>query len=80
MALPDEIRAQRNLPRLPEPRERRRIRQAAGVSLARAARELGVSTAALYAWETGQYGPRPARIPAYAKLLTELAAATEETP
>lgn len=62
---------------LPEPAERRRIRQAAGLSLKRVGEALGVSESAIWHWENGTAGQGPAleNAAAYRKLLDELAAA-----
>jgi transcriptional regulator with XRE-family HTH domain len=65
--LVERIRARRQLP---VPRERRAIRERAGVSLREAAAALGVTHAAIWRWERGST-PRQ-HIAAYAQLLDEL--------
>jgi DNA-binding transcriptional regulator YiaG len=44
--------------RLPEPRERRLIRELAGVSRLELAGVVGVDAATLWRWETGRHRPR----------------------
>lgn len=63
----ERVRARRVLP---SAAERRRIREAAGVSQHEVARALGVSWTAVYRWEQGA---RPREVEAaYAELLAEL--------
>lgn len=57
---------------LPEPRERERIRVAAGVSARRAARALGVTAPAFLKWERGQSRPTSDRAARYRELLDAL--------
>lgn len=57
---------------LPRPAVRREIRDAAGVSQARLAGELGVHVLTVHRWETGTREPRGALRLAYARLLREL--------
>lgn len=40
----------------------RKAREAVGLSVAEVCRELGVSDAAVYMWETGKTMPKPARL------------------
>jgi DNA-binding transcriptional regulator YiaG len=63
----ERVRSRRELP---VPEERRRIREAAGVSLRDVALALGVSHTAVAAWEAGAM-PREHRS-SYARLLGEL--------
>ena len=72
-ALLERVRARRELP---VAAARRRIRQAAGVSLRELADALGVSHAAVRGWEAGAT-PREHRA-AYAGLLEALRAETRE--
>jgi len=61
--------------RLPMPAERRRIREAARVSvrqLAAAIPPAGVSPMAIVRWEAGSVPRNPAHMRAYARLLDEL--------
>ena len=70
--LPQRVRAAK----LPPPDERARIRREAGVSLRDLAGELGVSPMTVGRWETGQARPRLDQAAAYARLLADVAAAT----
>jgi DNA-binding transcriptional regulator YiaG len=63
----EQVRSRRALP---PPAERRRIREAAGVSLRDMAKAVGVSHTAITDWESGTM-PREHRA-AYARLLDEL--------
>jgi transcriptional regulator with XRE-family HTH domain len=63
----ERVRSRRQLP---APAERRRIREAAGVSLRDVAAAVGVSHTAVAGWEAGAT-PREQRT-AYAELLAEL--------
>ncbi|WP_149038516.1 DNA-binding transcriptional regulator, partial [Kitasatospora sp. MBT63] len=56
-------------PRLPEPAERARLREAAGVPQARLAQVLRTTTQTVKNWEAGRSEPRPPRLEAYARLL-----------
>jgi DNA-binding transcriptional regulator YiaG len=58
--------------RLPEPAERRAIRERLGLSRERVARELGVSQETVFQWEAGNATPRKANLPAYVELLERL--------
>lgn len=67
-ALVEEIRAAR----LPDPENRRRIRDRAGVSLREMARLLGVAPMTVLRWEHGQAKPRRANAASYRELLDVL--------
>ncbi|MET8299326.1 helix-turn-helix domain-containing protein, partial [Streptomyces sp. NPDC005180] len=54
---------------LPSPKERRRLREARGLSEERFAKALGVTKATIRSWETGRTTPRGRKREAYAKLL-----------
>jgi transcriptional regulator with XRE-family HTH domain len=54
---------------LPEPRVRRMIREAAGVSLQAVADHVGVTKQAVAFWETGGRGPSPEFLPSYIEAL-----------
>ncbi|MFE6285009.1 helix-turn-helix domain-containing protein [Streptomyces sp. NPDC057877] len=56
---------------LPPPQERRRLRDAAGLTQAQLAARVGVSRATVRAWETGRTTPHGRKREAYAKLLAE---------
>ncbi|MGY0466772.1 telomere-associated protein Tap (plasmid) [Kitasatospora sp. cg17-2] len=56
-------------PRLPEPAERARLREAAGVKQAELARALKSTVQSVKNWESGRSEPRPPRLEAYARLL-----------
>ncbi len=58
---------------LPEPAERRRLREVSGLSQDQVAGALGVRRETVTAWETGRTGPRPPKRAAYARLLEGLA-------
>jgi DNA-binding XRE family transcriptional regulator len=58
---------------LPPPAERRRLREAAGLSQAQVAAALGTRREAVGSWEAGQREPRPPQRAAYARLLEGLA-------
>lgn len=73
-ALAQRVRAAR----LPEPRERARIRTRAGVTLADFAQTLGVSQMTMSRWERGAAEPRLEQRVAYALLLREVAAAATD--
>ena len=76
-ALADYVRSRAELARraeLPAPAERRRIREAAGVSQQQVADELGVSATALSYWERGTWTPTLENAVAYRRILDELAA------
>ncbi len=59
---------------LPSPAERRRLREAAGLSQAQVATALGTRREAVGNWEGGRTEPRPPQRAAYARLLVGLAA------
>ncbi|MFF7199141.1 telomere-associated protein Tap [Streptomyces sp. NPDC088197] len=67
---------------LPPPAERRRLREAAGLSQTQIATALGTRREAVGNWEAGRTEPRPPQRAAYARLLEGLAAQfpTPETP
>ncbi len=56
-------------PGLPEPAERARLREAAGVTQARLAAKLSTSTQTIKNWESGRAEPRPPRRGPYIRLL-----------
>ncbi|WEH44009.1 helix-turn-helix transcriptional regulator [Streptomyces sp. AM 2-1-1] len=59
---------------LPDPAERRRLREAAGLSQAQIATALNARREAVGNWETGRTEPRPPKRAAYARLLERLTA------
>ncbi|MEU6120224.1 helix-turn-helix transcriptional regulator, partial [Streptomyces sp. NPDC047117] len=59
---------------LPDPAERRRLREAAGLSQAQIAKALETRREAVGNWEAGRSEPRPPKRAAYARLLERLAA------
>ncbi|WP_329454117.1 telomere-associated protein Tap [Streptomyces sp. NBC_01497] len=59
---------------LPAPAERKRLREAAGLSQAQIATALNARREAVGNWETGRTEPRPPKRAAYARLLDGLAA------
>ncbi|GAB7106476.1 helix-turn-helix transcriptional regulator [Streptomyces phaeofaciens JCM 4814] len=61
-------------PELPEPEERARLREAAGVTQARLAQVLRTTAQTVKNWENGRSEPRPPRRQAYLRLLTGWAA------
>jgi DNA-binding transcriptional regulator YiaG len=71
MTLIDEVCARR---RLPPPGKRKEIRERAGVSANRVARELGVHRGTVGRWESGDQEPRGVIVERYAQLLAELSA------
>jgi transcriptional regulator with XRE-family HTH domain len=66
----------RTTPRLPAPRDRRRIREAAHISQRDVAAALGVSVMAINRWERGLTRPRRTHAAAYLSLLEQLEDAT----
>ncbi|MFF7081319.1 telomere-associated protein Tap [Streptomyces lavendulae] len=70
-ALLEEAAAQDGLP---GPDERKRLREAAGLSQDQIARALSVRRETVTSWETGRTAPRPPKRAAYARLLEGLAA------
>jgi transcriptional regulator with XRE-family HTH domain len=65
----ERVRMRRSLP---EPRVRRAIRLAAGVSQADVAEALGVAQRTVARWELGQANPRGASLVSYVELLDAL--------
>ncbi|MBM7173721.1 helix-turn-helix transcriptional regulator, partial [Streptomyces sp. G44] len=59
---------------LPAPAERKRLREAAGLSQAQVAQALDARREAVGNWESGRTEPRPPKRAAYARLLEGLAA------
>ena len=70
-ALLEEAAAQDGLP---HPDERKRLREAAGLSQEQIAKALSVRRETITSWETGRTAPRPPKRAAYARLLEGLAA------
>ncbi|MFF5707400.1 telomere-associated protein Tap [Streptomyces sp. NPDC012794] len=70
-ALLEEAAAQDGLP---HPDERKRLREAAGLSQDQIAKALSVRRETVTSWETGRTSPRPPKRAAYARLLEGLAA------
>jgi DNA-binding XRE family transcriptional regulator len=68
-ALLADTRSRRRLPRADE---RRRVREAAGVSQRQLARALGVSWTAIQRWETGSRPRRPEHVIEYRRALDGL--------
>lgn len=64
--------------KLPPPAERARIRAEAHASLRDFSDELGVTPMTVARWEAGTVHPRLDQAAAYARLLTDVAAATAE--
>lgn len=64
--------------KLPPPAERKRIRQAAGLSLQRMADALCVSPVAVFNWENDKDGPSLENAARYRALLDQLAEAVAE--
>ncbi|WP_225850202.1 helix-turn-helix transcriptional regulator [Streptomyces sp. HPF1205] len=65
---------------LPPPAERRRLREAAGLSQTQIATALGTRREAVGNWEAGRTEPRPPQRAAYARLLEGLAARFPAAP
>lgn len=59
---------------LPDPAERKRLREAGGLSQDQVARALSVRRETVTGWESGRTDPRPPKRAAYARLLDGLAA------
>ncbi|RSS33195.1 helix-turn-helix transcriptional regulator, partial [Streptomyces sp. WAC05858] len=59
---------------LPAPAERKRLREAAGLSQAGIVKALDIRWAAVGDWESGKTEPRQPKRAAYARLLKDLAA------
>ncbi|THA54628.1 helix-turn-helix transcriptional regulator [Streptomyces sp. A1136] len=70
-ALLEEAAAQDGLP---HPDERKRLREAAGLSQDQIAKALSVRRETVTSWETGRTAPRPPKRAAYARLLEGLSA------
>ncbi|MYT26152.1 helix-turn-helix domain-containing protein, partial [Streptomyces sp. SID7760] len=64
-------------PRLPSPKERRRLREAAGLSYEAVATAVGVRANTVRSWESARTSPRGRKREAYAALLRSLAAEAE---
>ncbi|MFJ4780362.1 helix-turn-helix domain-containing protein [Streptomyces sp. NPDC088762] len=58
---------------LPSPKERRRLRDSAGLSYEEVAAAVGVTASTVRSWETGRTAPRGRKREAYARFLTSLA-------
>ncbi|MFJ3883305.1 telomere-associated protein Tap [Streptomyces sp. NPDC090077] len=76
-ALLEEAAAQDGLP---HPDERKRLREAAGLSQDQIAKALSVRRETVTSWETGRTAPRPPKRAAYARLLEGLAALHPPAP
>lgn len=71
--LAERLRADRvEAVRLPSPRRRRAVREAAGASLRACAEAIGVDPMTLLRWERGTTVPRPDHAVAYRRLLDAL--------
>jgi transcriptional regulator with XRE-family HTH domain len=57
---------------LPSPEERRRLREAAGLSLEDLGRAVGVSYSTVFNWERGEHFPRRRHLEAYLEALALL--------
>ena len=66
--------------RLPQPAERRAIRERLGLSREPVARELGVTQQTLVQWESGNAEPRAVNLAAYVELLDRLRALASTEP
>lgn len=73
----DDLAAWIEEARLPVPRERRRLRTEAKMSLRDAARFLGTNPTTVSRWESGRVVPRRAAAIRYRKLLDSLAEAVQ---
>ena len=77
----DELLARaRSASRLPAPRQRRGIRDSAGVTQRELAAVLGVSVMTLNRWERGLVRPRGSNAARYAELLDQLDRAARRPP
>ncbi|MFJ3907217.1 helix-turn-helix domain-containing protein [Streptomyces vinaceus] len=65
-------------PRLPSPKERRRLREAAGLSYEAVATAVGVRANTVRSWESARTNPRGRKREAYAAFLRSLASAPAE--
>ncbi|MFE5709611.1 telomere-associated protein Tap [Streptomyces sp. NPDC056501] len=72
LAAADELLAE--VPQLPSPAERARLREAAGITQARLAVALKTTTQTIKNWENGRSEPRSPRLEAYQRILTGWAA------
>ncbi|MGW2043919.1 helix-turn-helix domain-containing protein [Streptomyces sp. NPDC001858] len=70
---------QRPVPPLPSPKERRRLREAALLTQAQVAAQVGVARETVRAWESGRTTPRGPQREAYANLLASLNKADKVT-
>jgi predicted transcriptional regulator len=68
----DGLLSQVRAAQLPTPRERRRIRENAGVSIREAAEAVGVAAMSFWRWETGEVQPTRANAISYRRLLDAL--------
>ncbi|MFE3585529.1 helix-turn-helix domain-containing protein [Streptomyces vinaceus] len=67
-------------PRLPSPKERRRLREAAGLSFEAVATAVGVRANTVRSWEAARTSPRGRKREAYAAFLRSLASAPAPAP
>ncbi|WP_217139691.1 DNA-binding transcriptional regulator, partial [Streptomyces sp. AC627_RSS907] len=67
-------------PEMPDPAERARLREAAGITQARLAQVLQTTTQTVKNWEAGRSEPRPPRRQAYQRLLDKWAEQYPTTP
>ncbi|KDN79778.1 Cro/Cl family transcriptional regulator [Streptomyces olindensis] len=65
---------------LPPPKERRRLREAASLTRAQLASQVGVTSETVRGWETGRVTPRGRKGEKYAELLKSLGTGGELTP
>lgn len=72
LAAADELLAE--VPQLPSPAERARLREAAGITQARLAAALKTTTQTIKNWENGRSEPRSPRLEAYQRILSGWAA------
>ncbi|MGW1779233.1 helix-turn-helix domain-containing protein [Streptomyces sp. NPDC002143] len=70
---------QRPVPPLPSPKERRRLREAASLTQAQVAEQVGVARETVRAWESGRTTPHGPKREAYANLLASLNKADKVT-
>jgi predicted transcriptional regulator len=68
----DGLLSQVRAAQLPSPRERRRIRETAGVSIREAAEAVGVTAMSFWSWESGEVQPTRANAITYRRLLDAL--------
>ncbi|MFJ3634685.1 helix-turn-helix domain-containing protein [Streptomyces sp. NPDC090112] len=67
-------------PSLPTPKERRGLREEAGLTLEQAAAAVGVTTSTVRSWEAGRTAPRGRKRLVYAQFLARLGAPAEPVP